>query len=205
MPRYREVQQEVPAAMPQFVDRPMPQRIVKPDPLTLAEIKAGLIETGNEIDSAREKFQANDANLDTFYSEQKTLRAEIAELQAKLREKQDRLHELEAAGSPRDTYASSLVGLERQVMGWAGSLLVTLSEKAAQRIYGIPFDELSKDGQRDAQARYRKVLGRFQSSFYMRLGRDHAKATAEQVEARASELLDDISALLDSEYFVGIN
>lgn len=86
-------------------------------------------------------------------------------------------------------------------MSWAGALLVTLSEQAAQKIHGISFDELSPDGKRDAQARYRKVLQRFRSNFYMRLGRTHDKASAEDVDKRADELLSDICELLDSEYF----
>jgi hypothetical protein len=183
------------------VSRPAPQRIVKPAPLTLEEIKTSLIEAGNEIDAAREKFETDDASLDTFYAEQKTLRAEIAELQAKLREKQNRLDELETAGSPRDIYAASIVALERQLAGYAGALLAALSEAAAQRIFGVSFDDLSKDSQRDVQARYRKQLARFQSNFYMQIGRTHATATADKVEQRASQLLDDISGLLDSEYF----
>jgi hypothetical protein len=51
------------------VSRPAQQRIVKPLPLTLGEIKAGLIEAGNEIDAAREKFEADNASLDKFYAE----------------------------------------------------------------------------------------------------------------------------------------
>jgi len=183
------------------VARPEPQRITKPAPLTLEQIKAGLIETGNEIDSAREKFKTDNASLDVFYSEQKTLRAEIAELQAKLAEKQARLHELETAGTPRDKYAASIVSLERQVAGWAGALLVTLSEQAAQRIYGASFDEISKESQRDVQIRYRKTLAQYQSNFYMKLGRTYAKATAEDVARRAAEILEDVSGLLDSECF----
>jgi hypothetical protein len=183
----------------------MPQRIIKPAPLTLDEIKAGLIETGNEIDSARAKFQADNSNLDGFYSERTALKAEIVELQGKLAEKQARLNELESAGTPKDSYASALVSAERQVMGWGSSLLATLSDQAARRIYGIGFDELSKDSQRDVSARYRRDLGRFQSNFYTRLGRTYQQAPVEQVEQRAVEMLEDLSSLLDSEFLTKEN
>jgi hypothetical protein len=181
--------------------KPAPQRIQKPAPLTLKDIKESLIETGNEIDAASGKFQSDTQSLDAFYSEQKTLREEIANLRAQLREKQDRLHQLGTAGTPRDIYAGSIVDLERQVMSLAGALLATLREQAAQRIYGISFEELTPDGQRDAQARYRKVLSRFQSNFYMQLGRTHAQATGEQIDKRASQLLDDIDSLLTTKDF----
>jgi hypothetical protein len=183
------------------VSRPLQPRIVKPSPLTLDEIKAGLIEAGNQIDNASETFEHDSVSLDKFYSEQTSLRLEIEELKRQLAEKQNRLQQLESAGTPRDIFSAAVVGLERQVAGLAGSLLVTLSEQAAQMVHGISFEELSKDGQRDAQARYRKVLGRFQSNFYLQIGRTHATATGEQIEARANQLLDDIDQLLDKEYF----
>jgi hypothetical protein len=181
--------------------RPMPQRIVKPKPMKLDEIKAALEETGNHIDATREKFKSDTVSLDAYYGVQKALRLEIVKLQEELREKQDRLHQLETAGTPRDIYAGSILDLERQVMSLAGALLSTLREQAAQRIYGISFEELTPDGQRDAQARYRKVLSRFQSNFYMQLGRTHAQATGEQIDKRASQLLDDIDSLLTTKDF----
>jgi hypothetical protein len=179
---------------------PMPTKIVKPAALSLKQVKEGLVETGNDIDAAREKFTSDTASLDSYYSEQAALRLEIAQLQEQLAQKQARLHELENAGTPRDSFASSVVSLERQVTGYAGALLETLSEGAAQRIYGIPFSELSKDSQKDAQARYRKTLARFQSNFYLRIGRTHAQATADQLEQRAVEMLEDLSAVLDEHF-----
>ena len=80
---------------------------------------------------------------------------------------------------------------------FAGSLFATLSERAAERIFGIPLAELSADGQRDASGRYRKVFQRFTSGFYQRLGRTAKTATTEQVAKRADELLDDVSELID--------
>jgi hypothetical protein len=198
----REVVQEAPAALPQFVDRPMPQRILKPTPLTVDEIKSGLISVGDSIEASREQFTADNASLDAFYARQAELRSEVAELQRQLQEKEDKLRELEASGSPRDKFASAVVKAERDVMGLGGALLASLSEAASQRIYGISFEELSsKEPRRDVQARYRKTLGFLQSQFYLKLCRESATATAEQVEARASELLDDVSALLDSGHF----
>jgi hypothetical protein len=64
----------------------MPQRIVKPKPLTLDEIKAALEETGNDIDATREKFKSDTGSLDAYYSGQKALRLEIAKLQEQLLE-----------------------------------------------------------------------------------------------------------------------
>jgi peptidoglycan hydrolase CwlO-like protein len=112
---------------------PVPQRLTKPAPLTLEEIKTALIETGNEIDAAQGKYKTDTESLDAFYAEQKTLREEIAELQAKLNERQAELRKLEERGTPRDIYAASIVSLERQVTAWAGNLLSALREQAAQR------------------------------------------------------------------------
>jgi hypothetical protein len=135
----REVVQEAPAALPQFVDRPMPQRIVKPAPLTVDEIKSGLISVGDSIEASREQFTADNASLDAFYARQAELRSEVAELQRQLKEKEDKLRELKASGSPCDKFASAVVKAERDVMGLGGALLASLSEAASQRIYGISF------------------------------------------------------------------
>jgi hypothetical protein len=141
------------------------------------------------------------ARLDHFYAAQTSLRAEIAALQAQLRAKQDLLQELESAGTPKQKYAEAVAVLERQVSGLGGALLETLNENAAQRIYGIPLAELSRDTQGDVKRRYQKELGRFTSGFYLRLGRPRDIATAEQVEAQTISLLEDIDSLLNSEHF----
>jgi hypothetical protein len=180
----------------QITSLPTPQRLTKPAPLSLEEIKTALIETGNEIDAAQGKYKTDTESLDVFYAEQKTLREEIAELQAKLNEKQAELRKLEERGTPRDIYAASIVSLERQVTAWAGNLLSALREQAAQRIFGVSFQELTSEGQRDAQARYRKALGRFLSPGYTSLGRTHDKATVEQIDRRAEQLLEDLDQLL---------
>jgi hypothetical protein len=185
----------------QITALPVPQRLTKPDPLTLEEIKSALIETGNEIDAAQCQYKTDTESLDAFYAEQKSLREEIAELQAKLNEKQAELRKLEDRGTPRDIYAASIVSLERQVTAWTGHLLGALREQAAQRIFGVGFQELSSEGQRDAQARYRKALGRFISPGYTSLGRTHDKATVEQIDKRADQLLDDLDQLLTTKDF----
>jgi hypothetical protein len=178
-----------------------PQRLTKPAPLTLDEIKSALIETGNEVDAAQGQYKTDTESLDAFYAEQKSLREEIAELHAKLNEKQAALRKLEERGTPRDIYAASIVSLERQVTAYAGHLLAALREQAAQRIFGVGFQELTSDGQRDAQARYRKALGRFISPGYTSLGRTHDKATVEQIDRRADQLLDDLDHLLTAKDF----
>jgi hypothetical protein len=89
------------------------------------------------------------------------------------------------------------VSSELEVAGIAGSLFTTLSEQAAQKIFGIPFEELSTDGKRDVQARFRKPLQRFISGFYTRLGRTAKTATVEQIGSRSDELLDDVSGLIE--------
>jgi hypothetical protein len=185
----------------QITPIPAPQRLTKPAPLTLDEIKSALIETGNEIDAAQGQYKTDAESLDAFYQEQKSLREEIAELQAKLNEKQAELRKLEERGTPRDIYAASIVSLERQVTAWAGHLLGALREQAAQRIFGVGFQELTSEGQRDAQARYRKALGRFISPGYTSLGRTHDKATVEQIDRRADQLLDDLDQLLTTKDF----
>ena len=177
------------------------QRFTRPTPFSLPEIREQLVNAGNTIDSAKEKHQADVASLDAFYAEQHSLKAEIADLLAKVDEKQTRLSELESAGSPKDQYLATIVKSENEVAGIAGALFTTLSEQAAQRIFGIPFEGLSPDGKRDTQGRFRKLFQRFTSSFYQRLARTVKTASVEQIEKRSDELLSDVSDLLDSEYF----
>lgn len=176
------------------------QRFTKPTPLTLDEIKEQLVNAGNSIDAANERYQSDTDSLDAFYAEANALRAEIAELQSKLAEKAARLHEIESAGAPKDQYLAKIIASEREVVGIAGALFTTLSEQAARRIFGIPFDELSDDGKRDASARFRKVFQRFTSGFYTRLGRNAKTATVDRIGSRADELLNDVSELLDGDY-----
>jgi hypothetical protein len=176
---------------------PPAQRFVRPAPLTLEEVRDQLVNAGNTIDAARETYQHDTDSLDAFYSEANKLRAEIAELQATLREKQSRLTELESAGSPKDKYLAAVVSSEQEVAGIAGALFVTLSEQASQKVFGVPFAELSKDGQRDIQARFRKVFQRYISGFYVRIGRTAKTATVDQIAARADELLNDLSELIE--------
>lgn len=176
------------------------QRFVKQALLTLDEVREQLVNAGNSIDSAKEQYQADVASLDAFYAERNALRLEIAELETKLREKQARLNELETAGSPKDRYLAAVVSSEREVAGIAGALFTTLSERASQKIFGIPFDELSPDGKRDVQARFRKIFQRYTSGFYVRLGRTAKTVTVEQVASRADELLNDVSGLIEQIY-----
>jgi chromosome segregation ATPase len=176
------------------------QRFIKPAPLTLDEVREQLVNAGNSIDSAKEQYQSDTDSLDAFYQERNALKSEITEILTKLNEKQGRLRELESAGTPKDQYLTKIIASEREVVGIAGALFTTLSEQAAQRIFGIPFNELSDDGKRDASARFRKVFQRFTSGFYVRLGRTAKTATVDQIGSRADELLNDVSDLIDSEY-----
>jgi hypothetical protein len=173
------------------------QRFIKPAPLTLAEVREQLVNAGNTIDSAKEQYQSDVESLDAFYAEAKALRSEIADLQARLAEKQARLREIETAGTPKDKLLATIVRSELEVSGIAGALFTTLSEQAAQKIYGVPFDELSKEGQRDASARFRKTFQRFTGGFYTRLGRTAKTATVEQINERAEQLLNDVSDLIE--------
>src|SRR5260370_39935339 len=141
------------------------QRFTKPAPLTLDEVREQLVNAGNSVDAAKEQFQADNSSLDAFYAEANKIRSEIAELQAKLAEKQARLREIETAGTPKDRYLSAVVNSEIEVAGIAGALFTTLSEQAAQKIFGIPFEELSGDGKRDVQGKFRKTFQRFTGGF----------------------------------------
>jgi formylmethanofuran dehydrogenase subunit D len=179
---------------------PSVQRFVKPAPLTLDEIKEQLVAAGNSIDAAKEQYQSNTDSLNAFYAEANALRSEIAELQAALAEKQGRLREIESAGSPKDKFLATIVKAEIEVAGIAKALFTTLSEQASQKIFGIPFGELSSDGKRDVQARFRKALQRFTGGFYVRLGRTVKTATVEQVSARAEQLLTDLESILTDHF-----
>jgi hypothetical protein len=173
------------------------QRFIKPVPLTLDEIRKQLVNAGNVIDRAKDQYQSDVESLDAFYAEANALRIQIAELQSMIAEKQARLTEIESEGSPKDKFLATIVKSEIEVAGLAGSLLETLSERAAQRIFGIPLAELSPDGKKDASGRYRKVFQRFTSGFYQRLGRTSKTATVEQVDKRSDDLLSDVSELIE--------
>lgn len=178
----------------------LPQRFIRPAPLTLNEVREQLLVAGNTIDAAKEQYKSDTASLDVFYAERNAVKLEIAELQAKLRERQARLTEIESAGTPKDRFLSAIVKSEVDVVSAASSLFTTLCEQAAKTIFGVSFDELSNDGKRDASARFKKVFQRFTSGFYQRLGRTAKTATVEQIDKRSDELLSDVSELIDSEF-----
>lgn len=179
---------------------PPVNRLTRPAPLSLDEVQAKLVEAGNEIDAAKDRYQADNASLDVFYAEQRSVKLEIAELQQQLAEKQARLNELDSQGSPKDRYLSAIIAGERSVAEVGGLLLATLSEQAAQRIFGVSFDELSGDSKRDVQAKFRKTLHKYVTGFYMRLGRNAETATPEQVEKRSDELLADLEAIYSQHF-----
>lgn len=176
---------------------PPTQRFVKPAPLTLDEIREQLVNAGDSIDAAKNQYQVDNSSLDAFYAEANALRIQIAELRSKIAEKQARLTEIENEGTPKDKFLATIVKSEIEVSGLAGLLFETLSERAAQRIFGIPMAELSADGKKDASGRYRKVFQRFTSGFYTRLARTAKTATVEQVDKRSDDLLSDVSELID--------
>jgi uncharacterized coiled-coil DUF342 family protein len=72
------------------------QRFTKPAPLTLDKIREQLVDAGNTIDSAKEKYQADTASLDEFYAERNGLKEELRQLLEKVNERQARLRELES-------------------------------------------------------------------------------------------------------------
>jgi hypothetical protein len=189
------------------VDRPMPARIKAPPLPTLAEFKQSLEEIGNDIDKARESFQQDDASLDLYYGreEQMQLSLELAELQAKIREKQDRLSELENKPKPRDVFYLTVKTSENQVALIARQLVEVLSEEAAVRVFGVSLKKLSGPSQKDVKQRYLHALESYldHGGSYTGLTRNE-QATADVIDKRAEIILQDVSDILDKEFFAGV-
>jgi hypothetical protein len=141
-------------------DRPLPQRIARPELPALKSLKLSLTNIGNAVDEAREKFQADNASLDTYFAhdEQKQLRSEIADLHAELAEKQARLHELESKPSPRDAFYASIRDEENAVVSIARQLVERLSSDAAHKVFGVSLKQLSAASRRDIQLRFLNCL-----------------------------------------------
>lgn len=182
--------------LPQQWRPPNPPRLPKPEQLTFEQIREKLNAAGNAIADAEDQFAKDTASLDAFFSEQTTLKLEIAELQKQLAEKQARLDELESQGSPKEIFLKKVITGEQEVAGYAGLLFAALSEQASQNVFGVSIKELSYEGRKDVELRFRKVFGRFTNGSYLRLGRQAQHATAETISRRADELLNDLEFLI---------
>ena len=86
-------------------------------------------------------------------------------------------------------------------MGIVGVIIDRLSENASQETFHCAFEQLPTETKQALRIQFGH-LRTFTSGFYTRLGKQASQQrelTTEQIEARATEMLRDLSDLLDKE------
>jgi hypothetical protein len=184
-------------------DRTLPVRPVKPELPALKALKLGLTNLGNAVDSAREQFAANNENLSDYYStdEQQQLRSDIADLQAQLAEKTDRLNELVSKPSPKAVFYDAVKDAECGVVQLARALVERLSSDAALKVFGVDFQQLSAGSRKDVGLRFKSALSAWLDgggSFTI-LTRN-PQASVDQIDQRADKVLEAVNSILDLEF-----
>jgi chromosome segregation ATPase len=182
--------------------RPLPPRLQKPALLSIAELRERATEVGNSIDAAVEQFKHDDAHRDNFYADLKTAEETVARLERELAEAKAEAEQLRSRGTPKEQFLNNICKGELAVLGVAGAIIDRLLEDASQASFHCSYEKLSPSTRNDLFVQFADRLQIYRSGFYTRLGKRAAlkqSLTAEQVQARADDLLKDLTDLLDKE------
>jgi chromosome segregation ATPase len=182
--------------------RPLPPRLQKPALLSIADLRERATEVGNSIDAAVEQFKHDDAHRDNFYADLKTAEETVARLERELAEAKAEAEQLRSRGTPKEQFLNNICKGELAVLGVAGAIIDRLLEDASQASFHCSYEKLSPSTRNDLFVQFADRLQIYRSGFYTRLGKRAAlkqSLTAEQVQARADDLLKDLTDLLDKE------
>ena len=190
----REVTQEAPAALPQFADRPTPQRI-KPQPLPgIGEIHNSIQDLITDLKESREAYQ--NLSLDDYYAPLKALEAEQARLRAELDKVEANIAEFKSHGTPKEGYTQHIVSSEMQVTQIAGLLLAKLVDDEARTKFNVPAARLQEATRKDLSIQFEDRLRRFTGPFYTRTGKQSKTVfTDEQLTERSEQLVADLETI----------
>jgi hypothetical protein len=180
----------------------LPPRLQKPALLSIAELREKATEVGNSIDSAVSQFKHDDAHRDAYYGDLKAAEETVARLERELAEAKAEAEQLRSRGTPKEQFLNAICRGELDVLGVAGAVIDRLLENASKKSFNCSYEKLSPANKSDLFIQFAERLQIYRSGFYTRLGKRAAlkqTLTSEQIQARADELLSDLSELLDKE------
>lgn len=180
---------------------PLPPRLQKPPILTVEQLRQEVDNIGNSIQDALDQFEQDNSSLDTFYAEQRKADELASRLEAQLVEARAKAEELRSQGSPKQKLLNEVCKLELAVVGAAGSILTAKLEEAAQSTFHCSYGVLPQETQSALKIQFER-LRRYQSGYATRFGKlvsQGRQFSVEEVQARAQELLQELTDLDDKE------
>ena len=176
----------------------LPPRLQKPAILTVEQLRQ---EVDNAVQDSLHQFEQDNSSLDLFYQSRRDADALVAELEARLAEARSEADELRSQGSPKQKLIDAVCKLELLVVGVAGAILTTKLQDAAQTVFHADYEALPKETQAGLRVQFEN-LRRYSTAYAYRFGRqvsDGREFSVEQVQARARELLQELTDLDDKE------
>jgi len=180
---------------------PLPPRLQKPAILTVEQLRQEVDNVRNAVQGALDRFEQDNSSLDTFYAEADATNELIRSLEAQLAEARAKAEELRSQGSPKQKLLNEVCRLELAVVGTAGSILTAKLEEAAQSTFHCSYAILPKETQSALRVQFER-LRRYQSGYATRFGKlvsQGRQFSVEQVQARAQELLQELTDLDEKE------
>jgi hypothetical protein len=125
----------------------------------------------------------------------------ISRLEAQLAEARAKADELRSQGSPKQKLLNEVCKLELAVVATAGSILTAKLQDAALSTFRCDYEQLPKETQSALRVQFER-LRRYQSGYATRFGKlvsQGRQFSVEQVQARAQELLQELTDLDEKE------
>jgi hypothetical protein len=179
----------------------LPPRLEKPPIPTVEQLCQEVDNVGNAVQDALDQFEQDNSSLDAFYAEQRKADELVSRLEAQLAEARAQADLLRSQGSPKQRLLNAVCRLELAVVGTAGSILTAKLEEAAQSTFHCSYAILPKETQSALRIQFER-LRRYQSSYATRFGKlvsQGREFSAEQIQGRAQELLQELTDLDDTE------
>jgi nucleotide-binding universal stress UspA family protein len=179
----------------------LPPRLEKPPIQTVEQLRQEVDNVGNAVQDALDRFEQDNSSLDAFYAEQRKADELVSRLEAQLAEARAKAEEVRSQGSPKQRLLNAVCKLELAVVGAAGSILTAKLEEAAQSTFHCSYAILPKETQSALRIQFER-LRRYQTGYAMRFGKlvsQGRQFSVEEVQARARELLQELTDLDDKE------
>jgi nucleotide-binding universal stress UspA family protein len=180
---------------------PLPPRLQKPPIPTVEQLRQEVDNVGNAVQDALDQFEQDNSSLDAFYAEQRKADELVSRLEAQLTEARAQAECLRSQGSPKQRLLNEVCKLELAVVGAAGAILTARLEEAAQQTFHCSYDVLPKETQQALRIQFER-LRRYSTGYAVRFGKlvsQGRELSVEEVQARAQELLQELTDLDDKE------
>jgi hypothetical protein len=168
---------------------------------TVEQLRQEVDNVGNAVQDALDQYEQDNSSLDAFYAEQRKADELVSRLEAQLAEARSKADGLRSQGSPKQRLLNAVCKLELAVVATAGSILIAKLQDAALSTFRCDYEKLPKETQAALRIQFER-LRRYQSGYATRLGKlvsQGRELSVEQVQARAQELLQELTGLDERE------